>query len=66
VAALALPEVPAYTSVDLRLAWTPSADLELAIAATDLLDEGHGEFTPVATRSEIGRGIFVELVAQFR
>jgi iron complex outermembrane receptor protein len=66
VAALSLPEVPAYTSVDLRLAWSPRVDLELSIAATDLLDEGHGEFTPVATRSEIGRVVFVELVAQFR
>jgi iron complex outermembrane receptor protein len=66
VGALALPEVPAYTSVDLRLAWSPRDDLELAVAATNLLDDGHGEFTSVATRSEFGRSVFVELTAHFR
>jgi iron complex outermembrane receptor protein len=61
VAALALPDVPAYTSVDLRLAWSPDDALELAVSATNLLDDRHGEFTAAATRSEFGRSVFVEL-----
>ncbi len=36
--------VPAYTSLNLRLAWRPSEDLELSLVARDLLDHRHLEF----------------------
>jgi iron complex outermembrane recepter protein len=59
VAALANPAVPAYSAVDLRLAWRPSTGLELAILARNLFDNGHGEFTSVTTRAEIERSVQV-------
>jgi iron complex outermembrane receptor protein len=61
VAALANPEVPRYTAVDLRLGWRPRPDLELSLAGRNLTDRGHGEFTSVDTRAEIGRSAYVSL-----
>jgi iron complex outermembrane recepter protein len=38
--------VDRYTSLDLRLAWTPRPGLELALAGQDLLAGSHAEFGP--------------------
>ncbi|MEK6235882.1 MAG: TonB-dependent receptor, partial [Planctomycetales bacterium] len=37
--------VPAYVSMDLRLAWKPLEDLELTVVGQNLLDTSHPEFT---------------------
>jgi len=66
VGALTSPDVPAYTAVDLRLGGRPMPGVELALMARNLLDRGHGEFTPVATRAEIGRSLLLQLRAFFR
>jgi iron complex outermembrane recepter protein len=66
VSALSRPAVPAYTAIDLRCAWQLRDDVEVALAAQNLLDPGHGEFTDVATRSELGRAVSIELTARFR
>ncbi len=58
VAALGNPLVPAYSTMDLRLGWRPLPTLELSFAARNLADGGHGEFTSVATRAEIGRSFY--------
>jgi iron complex outermembrane receptor protein len=58
VAALASPAVSGYSTADLRLAWRPRAGVELALLARNLGDGGHGEFTSIATRTEIGRGVY--------
>ena len=42
-------EVPSYTELDLRLAWRPRRDLELAVAGRNLLHASHAEFV-----SELG------------
>jgi iron complex outermembrane recepter protein len=57
--------VPAYTALDMRWGWQVSEGVSLAVTGQNLLDPGHGEFTDVATRTEIGRAVFVELTARF-
>ncbi len=49
--------VPAYSSLDLRLAWRPSAGLELAVVGQNLLDASHLEWGGVAVR----RGVYGRL-----
>jgi iron complex outermembrane receptor protein len=65
VAALSNPEVPAYTSVDVRYGWRPRPDWELSIAAQHLNGGGHAEFTAAATRSDFGRGVYAKAVHRF-
>ena len=36
--------IPAYTSLDIRLAWSPSKDLEISLVGQNLLDASHQEF----------------------
>jgi iron complex outermembrane receptor protein len=61
VAALPLPAVPAYTTVDLRYGWRVHDGLELSIAVRDLFDAGHPEFNAAPDRSEIGRSARLQL-----
>ncbi len=65
VAALSGPDVPAYTSVDVRYGWRPRPDWEWSIAAQHLNGGGHAEFTPAATRSQFGRGVYAKVVHRF-
>jgi iron complex outermembrane receptor protein len=50
--------VPGYDEVDLRLAWRPLEQLEIAFLGENLLHDHHAEFSPLATRREIERSIF--------
>jgi iron complex outermembrane receptor protein len=61
VGALAQPAVPSYTALDLRLGWQPRPNIDLSIAGQNLLGGGHGEFTDIATRTDIKRAVFVKL-----
>ena len=65
VAALPDPAVPAYTELDLALAWRPRPPLELTLVGTDLLHSRHAEFGPEATRSLIRRAVAVQLTWSF-
>ncbi len=55
-------EVPAYASLDVRLAWTPARHWELAVVGQNLLDSQHPEFSTVtlsgAVASEVPRGVY--------
>jgi iron complex outermembrane recepter protein len=56
--------VDAYTSLDLRLAWSPRKDLELSLVGQNLLDERHLEFVPDLLNSvptEIERGVYAKV-----
>jgi iron complex outermembrane receptor protein len=53
-------QVPDYVSLDLRLAWTPHDDLELAIVGQNLLEARHPEFGSPPGRAEIERGAYLE------
>ncbi|HEV6965596.1 TonB-dependent receptor [Roseateles sp.] len=66
VGALSAPTVPAYTAVDLRLAAPLGKTAEIALAGRNLFDRGHGEFTPEATRTELGRQLMLQLHLRYR
>jgi iron complex outermembrane receptor protein len=61
VAALSNPAVPRYSTVDLRLGWRPCPGVELSLAARNLADGGHGEFSSVTTRTEVERSFYLGL-----
>jgi iron complex outermembrane receptor protein len=65
VSELTQPLVPSYTTLDLRLGWRPRADLELSVSGQNLVGPAHGEFTPLTTRTALGRAVFVELIGRF-
>jgi iron complex outermembrane receptor protein len=65
VSALASPAVPAYSAIDLRYGWKPGPDMEVSVTGSNLFGKGHGEFTDVSTRTEIGRAVFVTFVRRF-
>jgi iron complex outermembrane receptor protein len=55
--------IPAYTTLDLRLAWQPRKDLELSLVGQNLLDNAHPEFGSgyiLSTPSEIQRGVYAK------
>jgi iron complex outermembrane receptor protein len=62
VATLSSPVVPQYTAVDARLGWRVRRDLELSVTGRNLLDPQHPEFDALATRSELARSVFVNLL----
>jgi iron complex outermembrane receptor protein len=59
------PAVPAYSAVDLRYGWRPRRGIDLSVTGLNVFGKGHGEFTDVSTRTEIGRGIFISFVNRF-
>ncbi|NHZ87536.1 TonB-dependent receptor [Massilia sp. CCM 8733] len=65
VGQLPQPMVPAYYELDVRMAWQPRPDLELALAGRNLLHAAHAEFGPPATRRMIGRAVSLQLSARF-
>ncbi|HEX9460628.1 MAG TPA: TonB-dependent receptor, partial [Thermoanaerobaculia bacterium] len=65
VSARSDPAVPAYSAIDLRYGWKPLPGMELSLTGTNLFGKGHGEFNDIATRTEIGRGVFIKFVSRF-
>jgi iron complex outermembrane receptor protein len=65
VSELTSPVVPGYTVVDVRCGWRPRRDLEVSLAAQNLFDHGHGEFTAAATRTEFRRSVFIKISSRF-
>jgi iron complex outermembrane receptor protein len=65
VGELHAPRVPAYTELDLRLAWSPRPALELALVGQNLLDEQHPELGAPAAREEVERGVYAQLTWRF-
>ena len=61
VSALPNPSVPAYSALDMRIAWRLQRGLELSVVGQNLLDSGHVEFGNPATASEMARGAYVKL-----
>lgn len=64
VAALPAPAVPAYTSLDARLAWQVTPRVELSLLGQNLLNDRHAEFEPAATASYFGRRVFLKVLVQ--
>jgi iron complex outermembrane receptor protein len=65
VSSLPSPSVPAYTTLDLRLGWKQSKQLEVSLIGQNLLDKRHLEFGRASTRSEIERSVLVKAVLKF-
>lgn len=60
--------VPAYTSLDMRLAWKPNRDLSIALVGQNLLDPTHLEKIAVDVLSdpvEIERAVYVKVDWKF-
>jgi iron complex outermembrane receptor protein len=53
--------LPAYSELDVRLAWRATDTLELAVIGANLLDKRHVEFGDPATRGEIERSVYGSL-----
>lgn len=63
-----LDAVPAYTTVDMRLAWKPRKDLELSFVGQNLLDAAHLERVMtniMSTPVEIERGFYLKAEWKF-
>ena len=65
VGALPQPRVAAYTTVDARIGWRPSARLELALEGQNLTGGGHVEFGNPVTASEFDRAVRASLRWKF-
>jgi iron complex outermembrane receptor protein len=62
VSALPNPAVPGYTAVDARLGWRASRELDVSVTLQNAFDPRHAEFDPAATRSELGRSVFLKFL----
>lgn len=56
-------DTPAYTTLDMRLAWQPHKELEIALVGQNLLDSAHPEFGStfiLSAPSEVERGVYLK------
>ena len=68
VDALTTSGIPEYYSVDLRLGWRPSKNVEFSIVGQNLLDDQHPEFSPttISTQfTEIERSVYGKITWRF-
>jgi len=61
------PVIPAYSSVNARLAWRPKDNVELSIVGLNLLNDHHLEFAGenIVTLTEVERSIFAQVRWEF-
>ena len=60
--------VPSYFTLDLRLAWRPIKNLELALVGQNLLENRHQEFRPEQYSIQVyeaERGVYGKLTWKF-
>lgn len=55
------PQVPAYTSLDMRLGWRATDTLELSLVLKNLADERHPEWGNTGSRAEYERSAFLKV-----
>jgi iron complex outermembrane receptor protein len=65
VDSLPSPHVPAYVTMDVRLAWHATPNLEFSIVGQNLFDKQHPEFGDPATRQEIPRSVYGKVTWRF-
>ncbi|CAH0353516.1 TonB-dependent siderophore receptor [Aquabacterium sp. CECT 9606] len=65
VSSLPEPAVPAYTVIDLRVAWKANPNLEVSVAGRNLFGSPHAEFHSAPTRSALGPGVYFKVLARF-
>lgn len=59
------PRIPGYVAVDLRLAWLPRPNLELAMIGRNLVDDRHPEFGVGASPPEVQRSVYGKVTWRF-
>ncbi|HTG43643.1 MAG TPA: TonB-dependent receptor, partial [Verrucomicrobiae bacterium] len=59
------PRVAAYLELDLRVAWHPCHNLEVALVGQNLLHEQHREFVNGPVRKEVQRGVYGKVTWTF-
>jgi iron complex outermembrane recepter protein len=52
------PATPSYLQLDMRLAWSPTKNFEIALVGRNLLDEKHPEFRGTTITREVGRSVY--------
>jgi iron complex outermembrane receptor protein len=59
--------VPQYFSLDLRLGWKPTKNLELSVVGQDLLNGEHLEFAPTlqSQTTDVGRSVYGKITWTF-
>lgn len=65
---LAAQDIPGYITLDARLGWRPTSDLEVSLVGQNLLDDHHAEFSPEIVdfyTTEVERSVYVKMVWQF-
>lgn len=65
---LLAPKIPSYLTMDVRVAWSPRKDLEIAIVGRNLLDDQHPEFAPTfigTQKSEVQRSVYGTVVWRY-
>jgi iron complex outermembrane receptor protein len=68
VDSLPAPKIPSSTTIDLRLAWRPRENIELAVVVQNLLDDRHPEFAPtfIGTQTtEVERAVYGTFVWRY-
>jgi iron complex outermembrane receptor protein len=65
VSAIGNQSLPAYTEMDLRLGWQPTATWELSIVGQNLLHNHHPEFNTPGSRREIQRSVYGKATWRF-
>jgi iron complex outermembrane receptor protein len=55
------PYTPSYLTLDLRLGWSPTRNLELAIVGRNLLQDRHEEFATGRLTREVERRVFATI-----
>jgi iron complex outermembrane receptor protein len=57
--------IPAYSELDLRLAWRGLSKVEISLTGQSLLHNHHPEFGAAAARGEIERGVYAKIAWGF-
>jgi iron complex outermembrane recepter protein len=58
---LSIEPVPSYTELNVRLAWVPISNMEIAVTGRNLLHKTHPEFGAIANRSELERSALLSI-----
>jgi iron complex outermembrane receptor protein len=52
------PRTPSYLTADVRLAWSPAKNCEIAIVGRNLFDDRHPEFASTTATREVERSVY--------
>lgn len=65
VARVPNPKLRSYVTLDVRLAWHPTKNWELAVVGQNLLDPSHGEFATMGNQPEAERGGYAQVTWKY-